>query len=133
MRNEEDSLEKLVESVKHQTFLPDEVVLVDGGSTDKTIEVFEKLCSDNPVYKLIRTGRATPGKGRNIGIEAARNEWIALTDAGIVLDKNWLAELVKVAEKNATDKIPFSLSQTNRKRNEQYIVFRRKDKSILYC
>ncbi len=105
MRNEEDSLEKLVDSIEHQTFQPDEVILVDGGSTDKTVEVFQKLCSRKPIYKLIKTGRATPGKGRNIGIEAARNEWIALTDAGITLDKNWLAELVKIAEKNAVDAV----------------------------
>ncbi len=33
--NEEDSLEKLVESINRQTFQPDEIILVDGGSTDK--------------------------------------------------------------------------------------------------
>lgn len=103
--NEEDSLEKLIESINWQTFRPAEVILVDGGSTDRTIEVFEKLCSDNPMYKLVRAGRATPGKGRNIGIETAHNEWIALTDAGITLDKNWLAELVKIGEENAIDVI----------------------------
>lgn len=109
--NEEKSLGKLVESINYQTFQPDEVVLVDGGSIDKTVEVFEKLCSRNSVYKLIKTQRAMPGKGRNIGIENARNQWIALTDAGIVLDKNWLAELVKAAEDNpAADMIYGNLS-----------------------
>ncbi len=102
MFNEEDSLKHLVDSINHQTFQPDEVILVDGGSTDKTVEVFEKLCSHNSIYKLIRTGRATPGKARNIGVENMRNEWIAFTDAGIILDKNWLAELVKIVETNPT-------------------------------
>lgn len=98
--NEENSLEKLVKSINYQTLKPDEVIFVDGGSIDKTLEVFEKLCSSNPIYKLIKTHRATPGMGRNIGTENARNDWIAYTDAGIVLDKNWLAELVETAENN---------------------------------
>lgn len=95
MYNEEDTLAALVESINRQTFSPSEVVLVDGASTDRTVEVFDKLCRQNPIFKLIKAEPATPGKGRNIGIENAANEWIALTDAGISLDENWLAELVK--------------------------------------
>ena len=98
--NEENSLGKLVESISRQTFQPDEIILVDGGSTDKTVEVFEELCSRNPVYKLVKTERATPGKGRNIGIENARNEWIALTDAGIKLNDDWLENLLQIVEEN---------------------------------
>ncbi|MBK7708126.1 MAG: glycosyltransferase family 2 protein [Acidobacteria bacterium] len=45
--------------------------------------------------KLIKTDGATPGKGRNIGIAAAANEWIALTDAGIRLEPDWLERLVR--------------------------------------
>lgn len=96
--NEEETLEKLVESINRQTFPPDEVILVDGGSTDKTVEVFERFCAHNSIYKLVKTNRASPGKGRNIGVENARNQWIAFTDAGIALDKNWLAELAKIVE-----------------------------------
>jgi glycosyltransferase involved in cell wall biosynthesis len=108
--NEEDSLEKLVESINRQTFQPDEVILVDGGSTDKTVEVFERFCPPDSIYKLVKTGRATPGKGRNIGVENARNQWIAFTDAGITLDKDWLAELVKIVEINPTTEVVYGNS-----------------------
>lgn len=103
--NEENSLEKLVESINRQTFQPDEIILVDGGSTDKTVEVFEKLCSLNSVYKLVKTKRATPGKGRNIGIENARNQWIALTDAGIKLNDDWLENLLQVVGENPSGEV----------------------------
>jgi glycosyltransferase involved in cell wall biosynthesis len=98
MKNESDSLAELTASIKEQTFQPDEIVLVDGGSTDNTIEIAERLSAENPNIKLVRTPEASPGKGRNIGIENARNEWIALTDAGIKLEPTWLENLVKVAE-----------------------------------
>jgi len=98
MKNESDSLEALIESVESQTFQFDEIVLVDGGSTDDTVKLAEQLVAKNPRLKLIKTPEASPGKGRNIGIENARNEMIALTDAGIKLEKDWLEHLTKAAE-----------------------------------
>lgn len=94
VRNEAESIEKLLESIGRQTYRPDEVVLVDGGSTDDTAAIVERIATDDPTIKLIKTDGATPGKGRNIGIENAQNDWIALTDAGIKLEADWLENLV---------------------------------------
>lgn len=93
IRDEEESIENLIESIYRQTLQPDEVVLVDGGSTDRTVEIVERIAAGNKTVKLIKTDGATPGKGRNIGIENAQNEWIALTDAGIRLEADWLEML----------------------------------------
>lgn len=100
LKNEACSLKELIDSIERQTFQPAEVILVDGGSTDKTVELAEQASLKNFRIKVIKIPQASPGKGRNTGIENARNEWIALTDAGIKLDKNWLAELSAEAEKN---------------------------------
>ncbi len=98
MKNEFDSLKGLVESIEKQSYQPVEIVLVDGGSTDGTIELAKSLSKENPRIKLIETPDSTPGKGRNIGIGAAANDWVALVDAGIILDNRWLESLVEVAE-----------------------------------
>ena len=98
MKNESDSLAQLVESIERQTFQPGEIVLVDGGSIDDTVKLAEQFAAKNPKIKLVKVAEASPGKGRNIGIENARNEWIALTDAGIILEKDWLKNLVETAE-----------------------------------
>lgn len=102
MYNEEDSLEKLVDSISNQTLLPDEVILVDGGSDDRTAAIFREICSPDSIYKLIGIGRATPGRGRNVGVENAVYEWVAFTDAGIILDEKWLAELVAAVETDSS-------------------------------
>lgn len=94
VRNEADSIEDLLASIGRQTFAPDEIVIVDGGSIDDTLSILERKAVEDKRLKVIAAGPATPGKGRNIGIASARNEWVALTDAGIRLDENWLAELV---------------------------------------
>ncbi|MFN2502107.1 MAG: glycosyltransferase [Pyrinomonadaceae bacterium] len=91
--NEADSIRALIDSIARQTLQPDEIIFVDGGSTDETISIIEEAARQDPRIKLIETGGATPGKGRNVGIAAAGHEWIALTDAGIEPEDNWLAEL----------------------------------------
>lgn len=96
VRDEETTLGRLLASIKAQTLPADEVIFVDGGSTDKTVELLRKASLGNTAVRVIEAGPASPGKGRNIGISAASNEWVALTDAGIRLDPRWLEELVKV-------------------------------------
>jgi len=97
MRNEEQSIGRLLNSIKGQILQPDEVILVDGGSTDRTVELAHMFIADDPRYQVIEAGPATPGRGRNVGCKAARFDWFAFTDAGIELEPNWLYELVKAA------------------------------------
>lgn len=99
--NEEESIEGLIENIKQQTYQPNETIFVDGGSTDKTIEIIEQTVREYSNFKFIKTLRASPGKGRNIGVENALYDWILFTDAGITLDKNWIENLVRVRNKSS--------------------------------
>jgi glycosyltransferase involved in cell wall biosynthesis len=94
--NEAGSVRDLVTSIRDQTLPPDEIVIVDGGSTDGTWETLRELASDAnlpPVRAISRPG-ANISLGRNVAIDAARGPWIAVTDAGVTLDDKWLARLV---------------------------------------
>jgi len=98
MRNEEQSIGRLLKSIQDQIRQPDEIILVDGGSTDRTVELARMFVADDHRFHIIEAGPATPGRGRNVGCQVARFDWFAFTDAGIELQPNWLYELVKAAE-----------------------------------
>lgn len=98
VRDEAKTISVLLESIGRQTRPPDEIVIVDGGSTDDTVLLIETLAAGRDDLKLVKTDGATPGRGRNLGIEAARHEWIAFTDAGIRLDDDWLERLAAASE-----------------------------------
>jgi glycosyltransferase involved in cell wall biosynthesis len=98
VRNEEESLARLVSSIRAQTRRPDEVLLVDGGSTDRTVELARELAAGDTRFRVVEAGQASPGRGRNVGADGARYPWLAFTDAGIGLDPEWLERLAEQVE-----------------------------------
>lgn len=89
VRNEAASLPGLLDSILRGTRLPDEIVIVDGGSTDGTQAVAQSY-SDRLAIRLIERPGANISEGRNAAITAARHDIIASTDAGVRLDPRWL-------------------------------------------
>lgn len=94
--NEGQSIQNLLDSLVAQTRPPDEVVFVDGGSTDDTVTTLQQVAAAGklPIRVIVEPG-ANISRGRNIAIRAAAGPIIASTDAGVRLDNHWLEELVK--------------------------------------
>jgi len=93
--NEGASIRRLLDSLAAQTRAPDEVVVVDGGSTDDTVAILQTYADQGrlPLRVLVEPG-ANISRGRNVAIAAASGDIIASTDAGVRLSPDWLAELV---------------------------------------
>src|SRR5829696_7609626 len=102
VRDEEDSIRELLDSLLEQTRPPDEIVITDGGSLDKTPQIIEEYIRDGAPVRLIRAGAALPGRGRNLGAAQASFEWLGFTDAGIRLANNWLEALIAKAEEDSS-------------------------------
>jgi glycosyltransferase involved in cell wall biosynthesis len=90
--NEAGTLDVLLDSVARQSLPPDEVVIVDGGSTDSTVELLHGWRSRLPL-RVIEAPGATISRGRNVAIAATRAEIVAVTDAGVWLEPEWLSHL----------------------------------------
>ncbi len=90
--DEADSIDELLESIAAQTRQPDEVVVVDGGSRDGTWQRLQTWTARLPLH-LIRAPGAGIARGRNLAIDAASASVIAVTDAGVRLEPDWLAQL----------------------------------------
>jgi len=100
VRDEENSIRELLDSLLQQTRPPDEIVITDGGSVDATPQIIEDYIRKGAPVRLIRAGLALPGRGRNLGAAQASFEWLAFTDAGIRLAEDWLEALVARAEQD---------------------------------
>jgi glycosyltransferase involved in cell wall biosynthesis len=107
VRNEAATISHLLTSIHSQTIHADEIVFVDGGSLDNTVEILRHAAQQDSSLHLLEAQDATPGRGRNIGVEAASNDWLALTDAGIWLEPTWLERLAAEVERDPSVSLVF--------------------------
>lgn len=90
VRNEAGKIHQCLEAVFSQSVKPHEVVIVDGHSTDGTIEEVRKFPA-----KIFYEDAHSIACARQIGVENAEGEYIAFTDADCVPDREWLSNLIK--------------------------------------
>jgi glycosyltransferase involved in cell wall biosynthesis len=92
--NDRDGLDELMRALAEQTRAPEEVVVVDGGSTDGTMELLEAWREKAGVpVKVVNRNGLSIGAARNAGVEAASHGWIACTDAGCRPVPGWLSAI----------------------------------------
>jgi glycosyltransferase involved in cell wall biosynthesis len=91
--NERDSIDALLVSIVAQTRPPDEVVIADGGSTDGTRERLAEWSERLPL-RVVEAPGSTIARGRNLAIQATRSDLVAVTDAGVRLEPDWLSALL---------------------------------------
>ncbi|TFH43142.1 MAG: glycosyltransferase [ANME-2 cluster archaeon] len=101
LKNEELSIGEFLDSLLSQSRQPDEIIIVDGGSTDGTVDIIKSYIEQHgaPIKLIIKNG-ANIAQGRNIAIKNAKYDIIASTDAGCKVDENWLQNLVIPFEKD---------------------------------
>ena len=95
MYNNEGTIEKTIQSVINQTKydLIDEIIVVNDGSTDKSLEIVNSLILEkNSKIKILNKTNGGASSARNVGIKNTRNEYIALLDA----DDVWLPNKLEI-------------------------------------
>ncbi len=97
--NEAESLPELLEALKAQNHRPNEIIFSDAGSIDGGPALIDAWWQekgwDNASYSVIFRPGALPGAGRNAGVHAASNPWIAFIDGGIIPACDWLEQLCR--------------------------------------
>ena len=92
--NSEKTINECLLSLNKQTYPPHEIIVVDGKSTDSTIEIVKKLEGIKLIIK-----RSTVGKARNIGADVAIGEILFFCDSDCIADPRVLEYHAKAYEK----------------------------------
>lgn len=87
--NEEKVIERCLRALKDQTLKPAEIIVGDGGSTDRTVQIAGKY------GKVVIDKRRGIARGRNAGGFAAHGDIICFTDADCVPAKDWLENIAR--------------------------------------
>jgi GT2 family glycosyltransferase len=92
--NADRTMDKCLASLEHLNYPDYEVIVVNDGSTDRTLEISQKY----DYCKIISQPNMGLSVARNVGAEAATGEIVAYTDSDCVADKDWLTYLVAKME-----------------------------------
>lgn len=93
--NEGKTIRSFVQDALSQSKKFDEIIIVDGGSTDDTVKVAKSFKTVKVVSQ-----KGNRSIGRNAGIKKAIGEFITVSDAGCRLDEKWHENLRLKLEKN---------------------------------
>ncbi len=92
--NKEASIEQTIHTVLSQTLLPQEIIVVNDGSSDRSFEIVKSL--NNPLIKLLDQANGGVSVARNAGVAFANTEWIAFLDADDLWEETFLSEIRKL-------------------------------------
>lgn len=95
--NEEKTINVFLDSLSKQTQKPQEVIIADAGSSDQTIKKIKSFQVSNPtiMIRIIVVKGANRAGGRNEAIKNGSGDIIVCSDAGCILDKNWLKNIIE--------------------------------------
>lgn len=101
--NKELSITNTVQSVLDQTCQDFEIVIINDGSTDRSVKAVEAI-NDSRI-RLIHQENQGVSAARNRGIKEAQNEWIAFLDGDDLWEASHLEEVVKMMDKFPSEKV----------------------------
>lgn len=98
--NSEQTLARALQSVQAQTFGDFEILIIEDGSTDRTVAVAEEFAAADPRIRVFSSPERRGVSGaRNVGLDKSRGKWIGLIDA----DDLWTEGRLETLLANAND------------------------------
>lgn len=103
--NSESYIDKCIQSIINQTIKDIEIILVDDGSTDKSIEIINKYAEKDKRITAIKQKNEGISSARNYGISVATGDFITFVDSDDFIEKDMLESLYNTAIDNNCDVI----------------------------
>ncbi|MEG0692312.1 MAG: glycosyltransferase family 2 protein [Oscillospiraceae bacterium] len=94
-----------IRSLQEQSLADFEVIIVNDGSKDNTLEVLETFQKADSRIQVITVANAGPANARNVGIKQARGEYLAFLDSDDLIDKDMLWDMYRLAHDKDLDEV----------------------------
>ncbi|MDD3204917.1 MAG: glycosyltransferase [Lachnospiraceae bacterium] len=121
--NKEKYLIRCLDSLEKQTYKNLEIILVDDGSNDGSLEICRKYKNKTKyLCKLISQDNYGPSSARNAGLDIALGEYIVFLDADDFLDERCIEICNSIIETEKIDFIEFDFSVNEKKRFDKYML-----------
>ncbi len=99
--NSEKTIEETIQSVRSQNYSNWEMIIVDDGSTDRSVELIENLINSDSRFRLLRNDvNSGTARSRNIGLKGAGGKYITFIDSDDIWLRHFLSSTIPLMEKD---------------------------------
>lgn len=96
-------IRECIESVINQSLKEIEIICVDAGSTDGTLEIIKEYAESDKRIKIINSPKKSYGYQMNLGMDAANGEYMGIVETDDIADSNMFETLYNTAVANSLD------------------------------
>ena len=130
--NVECCIIKCINSLLNQTLKNIEILLINDGSTDNTINILEKFSNRDTRIKIINKNNGGVASARNIGVTLAKGKYIDFVDPDDFIDLNTYEILYNLAEKYDLDMITYKLNMFDSNYESEPKIIKLKKENIYF-
>ena len=116
--NSEKFIEKCINTVAEQTYKEFEMIIINDGSTDSTLDIINKCVEKYDWLRVITIENHGQGYARNLGIKEAKGDYILFLDSDDLLKQDTLEKTVSKIEKNHSDLVMFDWERYSNEDNK---------------
>ena len=122
--NEELYISDCISSLLKNDYNNIEILVVDGGSTDKTLGIIAEIQKENPNLKLLHNNKKRTPISLNIGVSGAKGEFIMIAGAHSKYPSNYISNLMKYFQDNKISLVGGSLKTEVKNRNSKSLAIK---------
>ncbi len=129
--NVEMYLEECLESIRRQTLHDIEIICINDGSTDRSLEILQRYAENDNRFVIVDKENGGYGIAMNIGLDKATGEYIGIVEPDDYVPLGMYEDLYKVANENKLDfvKADFYRFTTNAVTQDMHLVYNHLDKT----
>jgi succinoglycan biosynthesis protein ExoA len=94
-RDEEGAIERAIRSVQQQSYQNLQIIVVDGGSADRTVELAHAMAAQDPRVEILHNPAGIIPRSLNLALAAARGQWLVRVDAHATVPVNYVERIVE--------------------------------------
>ena len=106
--NVEKYLPECLDSVLNQKYENIEIIAIDDGSTDNSLNILKKYAKENSNITVLSQENSGPSVARNKGVKYAKGKYVHFLDADDFILPETYSSLIKMMMDNELDLIQFS-------------------------
>lgn len=123
--NVEQYLEECIVSIMNQTLKDIEIICVNDGSTDHSLDILENLQEKDSRIKIISKENSGYGHSVNVGIDVAKGKYLCIVESDDYVDCNMLEEFYRIMEQNNLDMLKSDSRTFIRDNGEDIYTYRK--------